>query len=162
MARRDFDIAVHQPARVQVSTYYYPHWIARLDGREIAVDVNHTAGPGQGLMMFDLPAGNHQLTLDFEVQAQGGTRGSQCVAGFLVDLCGLEHLAKAGSRLAISLSINPGGAMSWILISGLRVRRSEAMLRAAYQGAAVSAGRTASTWVSQHNWFVSMTSFLPE
>jgi hypothetical protein len=71
MARREFHITVHQPGRVRVNTYYYPHWVARLDGREVAIGVNRTAGAEQGLMVFDLPTGEHQLTLDFEVRHKG-------------------------------------------------------------------------------------------
>ncbi|MGH9855173.1 MAG: hypothetical protein ACREBD_35520, partial [Blastocatellia bacterium] len=47
-----------------IETYHYPHWVARLDDREIKINVEK----GSGLMLLDLPAGTHKLRLDFEVR----------------------------------------------------------------------------------------------
>lgn len=64
--RRQFAIECEEPARARIETYNYPHWIARLDGREIKIDVE----PGTGLMLVDLPAGAHTLTVTFEPRHQ--------------------------------------------------------------------------------------------
>lgn len=60
--RRHFAVECEEPARARIETYNYPHWVARLDGHEIKIDVE----PGTGLMMVDLPAGAHTLAVTFE------------------------------------------------------------------------------------------------
>jgi hypothetical protein len=71
-SRREFLVENEQQARARIETYHYPHWVARLDGREIGIEVESGGGPedGQagGLMLLDLPAGTHRLTLDYEVR----------------------------------------------------------------------------------------------
>lgn len=64
--RREFAVECEEPMRARIETYNYPHWIARLDGREIKIDVE----PGTGLMLVDLPAGAHRLTVKFEPRSQ--------------------------------------------------------------------------------------------
>ncbi|MGH9855626.1 MAG: 6-pyruvoyl-tetrahydropterin synthase-related protein, partial [Blastocatellia bacterium] len=59
---REFVVECEEPVRARIETYHYPHWVARLDGREIKIDVE----PGTGLMLVDLPAGAHKLTVTFE------------------------------------------------------------------------------------------------
>jgi len=73
-AHREFLIESEEPARARIETYHYPHWVARLDGREI----NITAEQGSGLMLIDLPAGKSRLTLDYEVR-----QASQRIAGMI-------------------------------------------------------------------------------
>jgi hypothetical protein len=62
--RRQFSLLITEPVRARFNTYHYPHWMARLDGRELGLE----AEPGSGLILFDLPAGRHTLTLDYEVR----------------------------------------------------------------------------------------------
>lgn len=64
MERREFLIDNKEPVRARIETYHYPHWVARLDGREIGINVE----PGSGLILVEIPAGAHRLTLDFEVR----------------------------------------------------------------------------------------------
>lgn len=64
IARREFLIESEEPVRARIETYLYPHWVARLDGREITVN----AEQGSGLMLVDLPSGRRHLTLDYEVR----------------------------------------------------------------------------------------------
>jgi hypothetical protein len=68
IARRQFEVDNEQPARIRIDTYHYPHWVARLDGKEIETGVERGESPNQGLILLDLPAGTHQITLDFEVR----------------------------------------------------------------------------------------------
>ncbi|HKQ75800.1 MAG TPA: hypothetical protein VJ810_19030 [Blastocatellia bacterium] len=84
IARREFLIESEEPLRARVETYHYPHWVARIDGRETRID----AEPGSGLMLLDLPAGARRLTLDYEIR-QASQRISQGIsiaawAGFLI------------------------------------------------------------------------------
>ncbi|MGH9843379.1 MAG: 6-pyruvoyl-tetrahydropterin synthase-related protein [Blastocatellia bacterium] len=65
---RRFTVECNEPVRARLETYHYPHWVARLDGREIPVGVEREQGRGEGLMLLDLPAGRYELTLDFEVR----------------------------------------------------------------------------------------------
>jgi len=53
--------------RMRILTHAYPHWVARLDGREIPI----AKEPGTGLMLVEAPAGKHTLTLDFEIREPG-------------------------------------------------------------------------------------------
>lgn len=64
--RREFAVECDEPVRARIETYHYPHWIARLDGREIRID----AESGSGRMLIDLPAGAHNLTVTFEPRNQ--------------------------------------------------------------------------------------------
>jgi hypothetical protein len=64
IARREFRLENDAPVRARLATYHYPNWVARVDGREVEI----TAELGSGLMLLDLPAGAHTLTLDFETQ----------------------------------------------------------------------------------------------
>jgi hypothetical protein len=59
---REFLTESETPALARVETYKHPNWVARLDGREVATQTE----PETGLMLFELPAGRHRLTLDFE------------------------------------------------------------------------------------------------
>jgi len=84
MARREFLIENEAPLRARIDTYHYPHWVARLDGREIKINVEQ----GSGLMSVDLPAGAHRLTLDYEVR-QASQRIARAISftawsGFLI------------------------------------------------------------------------------
>lgn len=60
---RRFDLRNDEPVRAQLNTYYYPHWVARLDGHTIKIETE----AGSGLMIVELPAGNHTLTFDYEI-----------------------------------------------------------------------------------------------
>jgi len=64
--RREFVVEGEASMRARVETYHYPHWVARLDGREIKIDVE----PETGLMLIDLPVGAHSLTVTFEPRNQ--------------------------------------------------------------------------------------------
>src|SRR5581483_6741435 len=60
---RRFDLRNDEPVRARLNTYYYPHWLARLDGQPIKIE----AEAGSGLMLVELPAGNHTLSFDYEI-----------------------------------------------------------------------------------------------
>jgi hypothetical protein len=62
--RRAFQLRNAEPVRVRLETYAYPHWIARLDEQEVPVQVE----PGSGLMLLDVPAGEHRLTFSYEIR----------------------------------------------------------------------------------------------
>ncbi len=84
MERREFLIEIEEPARARIDTYHYPHWVARLDGREVEIK----SEDGSGLMLIDLPAGRVRLTIDYEVR-QLSQRIAKAVssvawAGFLI------------------------------------------------------------------------------
>ncbi len=69
VARREFTIDAEEPVQARIETYHYPHWVARLDDREITINVEKGSGPKDGgLMLVDLPAGTHKLTLDYEIR----------------------------------------------------------------------------------------------
>jgi len=65
VSHREFYLDNAERTQIRVETYRYPHWVARLDGREIKVDREE----GTGLMLLEVPAGRHRLTLDFEVRS---------------------------------------------------------------------------------------------
>jgi hypothetical protein len=84
IAHREFLIEGEESAIARIETYNYPHWVARLDGREVKIG----AEQGSDLMLLDLPAGRHRLTLDYEVR-QTSQRFAQAIsllawAGFLI------------------------------------------------------------------------------
>lgn len=60
---REFRLENPEPVTVRVNTYAYPHWVARLNGNAVACKTESTSG----LMLLDLPAGQHTLSLDFEI-----------------------------------------------------------------------------------------------
>ncbi len=61
---REYRLENETPVRLRILTYAYPHWVARLDGRETGI----VKEAGSGLMLVEAPPGNHTLTLDFEVR----------------------------------------------------------------------------------------------
>jgi len=63
---REFIVECEEPVRARIETYHYPNWVARLDGREIKIDDE----PGTGLMLIDLSAGTHGITVTFEPRNQ--------------------------------------------------------------------------------------------
>ena len=58
---RRFKLEASEPLQVRVETYAYPHWTAQIDGQTLP----HQSEPATGLMLFELPAGTHSLTLQF-------------------------------------------------------------------------------------------------
>ena len=60
---REFRLDNAESVRVRLNTYAYPHWVARLNGKA----TQPTTEPGSGLILLDLPAGQHTLTLDYEI-----------------------------------------------------------------------------------------------
>lgn len=62
-SHRRFTLANEEPISVRVETYSHPNWSARIDGQPTHVSVEQ----GSGLMLIDVPAGAHTLTLDFEI-----------------------------------------------------------------------------------------------
>lgn len=73
--RREFVIEAASPLRARIETYHYPHWVARLNEREIAIH----AEPDSGLILLDLPAGTHRLRLDYEIRV-GAERAARVVS----------------------------------------------------------------------------------
>jgi hypothetical protein len=61
---REFHLRNDEAGRVRLNTYYYPHWIARLDGHEIKIEMEASSG----LMLVEIPAGEHTLTFNYEVR----------------------------------------------------------------------------------------------
>jgi len=45
--RREFVVECQEPVKARIETYNYPHWVVRLDGREIKIEVES----GTGLML---------------------------------------------------------------------------------------------------------------
>lgn len=66
-SHRSFRLKNDEPVRVRIDTYFYPNWAARLDGQSAYIAVE----PGSGLMLIDVPAGEHTLQLTFETHGAG-------------------------------------------------------------------------------------------
>ncbi len=64
VANREFLIGTSTQAQARVETYNHPNWHAQLDGKEIEIK----SETGTGLMLIDVPAGNHKLSLTFEAR----------------------------------------------------------------------------------------------
>lgn len=64
IASREFLIESTEATQARIETYRHPNWHAQLDGNEI--ETNPEAGTG--LMLIDLPAGQHKLSLKFEAR----------------------------------------------------------------------------------------------
>ncbi len=60
--QREFVLDCAETVSVRLETYRYPHWVIRLDGREIEPQTE----AGSGLMLVEVPAGQHTLTASFE------------------------------------------------------------------------------------------------
>jgi hypothetical protein len=59
---REFELNCAEPVRACLETYRYPHWVIRLDSREIEPQTE----AGSGLMLLEIPVGQHTLTASFE------------------------------------------------------------------------------------------------
>ncbi|MEP7338807.1 MAG: hypothetical protein ABI977_13810 [Acidobacteriota bacterium] len=64
IVHRDFLVENTEPARARIETYRYPNWVVRLDGRETAT----VAEASSGLILIDVPPGEHRITLDYETR----------------------------------------------------------------------------------------------
>ncbi|MGE3947526.1 MAG: 6-pyruvoyl-tetrahydropterin synthase-related protein [Blastocatellales bacterium] len=67
ISHREYGLESGSAVRLRILTHAYPHWVARLDGREIPI----AKEPETGLMIVEAPAGKHNLTLDFEIRDPG-------------------------------------------------------------------------------------------
>jgi hypothetical protein len=61
IAHREFAIENEAPTQARIETYNYPNWIAWLDDTRVEIK----SEPETGLMLVDLPAGQHRLSLSF-------------------------------------------------------------------------------------------------
>lgn len=61
IAHREFAIENKAPTQARIETYNYPNWIAWLDDSRVEIK----SEAGTGLMLIDLPAGQHRLSLSF-------------------------------------------------------------------------------------------------
>ena len=59
--KRTIDINVNAPAVLRVATFFYPGWVAESAGRKRQIRVEENTG----VMLINLPKGNHMLTLKF-------------------------------------------------------------------------------------------------
>lgn len=66
IARREFRIEAEEASQIRIETYRHPNWHAQLDGNDIATQPE----TGTGLMLIDVPAGQHRLSLAFEARHQ--------------------------------------------------------------------------------------------
>jgi hypothetical protein len=66
---RRFTVECNEDLEARVETYQYPHWVARLGGREIPIGVEAATGR----MLVALPAGRHELTISFEPRHRAET-----------------------------------------------------------------------------------------
>jgi hypothetical protein len=64
IARREFLIESTEATQARIETYNHPNWHARLNGNEIYIELV----TGTGLMLIDVPAGQHRLSLAFEAR----------------------------------------------------------------------------------------------
>ena len=60
--RQQWQFVADSPATLVLPTLHWPGWTARLNGEPIEI----RPSPGTGLIMLDLPAGSHDLTLQLE------------------------------------------------------------------------------------------------
>lgn len=54
-------LSLEKPARLQVNSIFFPGWQAKLDGREIPIEISEP----HGLMIFSLPKGNHEVIIKY-------------------------------------------------------------------------------------------------
>ncbi|MFN0109178.1 MAG: 6-pyruvoyl-tetrahydropterin synthase-related protein [Blastocatellia bacterium] len=62
IARRRFQVESAQPTQVRINTYNHPNWHALLDGANVSIQ----SEPETGLMLIDVPGGQHRITLTFD------------------------------------------------------------------------------------------------
>jgi hypothetical protein len=93
-----------EPFQARFLTYYFPGWMAYLDGQPIDIAVE----PGNGLIMVPVPAGSHELLLRF-----GDTPlrvASNAITGLtlvLLAIAGLWRMAR-GRKLVTARWLPPG------------------------------------------------------
>ena len=61
MEERRFRVRLSGEARARLLSYAYPRWQATVDGKPVPIVVE----PGTGLMLVDLPAGDHELRFEY-------------------------------------------------------------------------------------------------
>jgi hypothetical protein len=66
IAQREFLIETDSPTKARIETHNHPNWHAQLDGQDIEIQ----SEPETGLMLIDLSAGAHRLSLKYEARYQ--------------------------------------------------------------------------------------------
>lgn len=61
-ARREYHVTATSAGVVEVSTFYYPGWVARIDGKEVPIE----PVAGRGTISFRIDPGQHVIELAFE------------------------------------------------------------------------------------------------
>ena len=63
--RQEFSLQCHQASTLQLNTAYYPGWQIKVDRQNITALVIDNLDLSNGMMRFNLPAGQHQLQARF-------------------------------------------------------------------------------------------------
>jgi hypothetical protein len=63
--RRSFEVAAGNPIEARVRTFYYPHWVATVDGRPLAVRPD-----SDGALLISVPSQEANVLLEFREPAQ--------------------------------------------------------------------------------------------
>ncbi|MBS1788891.1 MAG: hypothetical protein JST85_14270 [Acidobacteria bacterium] len=64
IAHREFLIECPVVSQLRIETYRHPNWVVRLNGNEVEIKSEAETG----LMLIDIPAGRHHLSLRFEAR----------------------------------------------------------------------------------------------
>jgi len=82
IVHREFSIESQEHTQVRVETYRHPNWQVKLDGNQIYIE----SETGTGLMLIDVPAGKHKLSLTFDARYARPARWITIVAWALLAL----------------------------------------------------------------------------
>ena len=61
LSMQSFDVSAQRPSKLYDSVFYYPGWVMNVDRREVPI----APTPGSGLITFDIPAGAHEVALEY-------------------------------------------------------------------------------------------------
>ena len=109
-----YTLAATQPVTVTYQSFYFPGWQASLDGNPIPME----ASSPSGLMVMQLPAGQHRLRVSFQLTP---LRAGALIVSVVGGLAWLVVLAAGWRtspfpRLAMAGRLQtPGGAEGWLL-----------------------------------------------
>jgi hypothetical protein len=94
---REFRLVNRTAVEVRLSTYADPHWRAELNGAPLPISVE----PTSGLMLIDVPAGSHRLTIKY--RPPRGPLWISLIAGW-IGLLAIGKKAWAGRRRGAGLA----------------------------------------------------------
>ena len=101
--RQEFNVKANTHANVHASTFYYPGWRVTVNGKQVPI----SPAAGSGMIVFQIPAGTHQVVLQLKPTGVRWTSMSITLAAIIIAF--LLILLEARTKLIMLGKFKPNG-----------------------------------------------------